>query len=162
MDKVLTKQHCAASSVCDIVGLKFGERRLAMFYQTAFNIAAGLRQSAKLAARYEGVRTNNWDGQIKAHLHNYHSDEPFNREYRRSGHKPNFSKWSVGHTDNLVWLKFDELTVRIHYENAFELYGWLRNEAASAKRWAGDSSKIWSSRAHLVDAEENDKIVYVT
>jgi hypothetical protein len=132
-----------------------------MFYQTAFKIAAGLRQSAKLAARYEGVRSNNWDGHIKAHLHNYHSDVPFNREYRRSRHQPNFSKWSVGHSGNLVWLKFDKLTVRIHYENAFELYGWLRNEASKAKRWAGDGSRQWTGRADLVDAEQNDKIVYV-
>jgi hypothetical protein len=161
MDKVLTKQHCAASNTCDMVGLMFGEHRLAMFYQTAIKIAAGLRQSAKLAARYEGVRADKWDGAIKAHLHNYHEDTPFHREYRRSEHRPNFSKWSVGHSGNLVWLKFDELTVRIHYENAFELYGWLRNEAQKAKRWAGDGGRQWSGRAHLTDAEENDKIVYV-
>lgn len=160
MDKVLTKRHCAASRVDDMVGLKFGDHRVAMFYQTAFMIAAGLQQSAKLAARYEGVRSNKWAAHIKDQLNHYQTPEPLYRGYRRSQHAPNFTKWSVGHDKNLVWLKFDELEVQIHYENAFELYGWLRNAAANSKRWAGDTSRQWSGRAHLVDAEENDKFVY--
>ncbi len=160
MDRVLLKQHVAANRVQDMVGLKFGDHRIAMYYQDAFRLAAGIRQSAKLAARYEGVRANLWNDHIEKALYDYKAPILMNPFYRRSEHRANFTKWRVGHEKNLVRFEFDELVVHIHYENAFELYGWLKNEAANAKRWAGDHSKLWSTRAALVDAEENDKILY--
>ncbi len=160
MSEVLTQQKCAAGAAYDMVGLKFGAQEFLLYYQTAFNLAAGVLMSAKLAARYEGVHPSEWSDAAK--IVQQAPFEPLHREYRRTGAIPNFEKWSVAFEENLVVIKFDRATIKMHYSNAFELYGWIRTAAKNAKRWAGDTSRQWTTRASLRDAEENDKFVYVT
>lgn len=143
-----------------MVGLKFGPHRFLLYYQTAFKIAVGVLMSAKLAARYEGVHPSKWAGIAKA-SRSIPPSEPLHRRYRRTREVPNFTKWKVAFDENLVILTFDQEVVRMHYSDAFELYGWIRAAAANAKRWAGDTSKQRTVRAVLTDAEENDKLIYV-
>ena len=85
---------------------------------------------------------------------------PFSAAYRRSEARPNFKKWKVGFDQNLVVFTFDDTKVRMHFGDAFQIYGQLRLAGKNAKRWAGDRSKQWTKRACLRDAEENDKFVY--
>ena len=115
--------------------------------------------AAKMAGRYEGVRTNLWrtfvldkERQPRKQLHR--------DGYRRSGTVSNIKNWSVGGKRNLVVLHFDDLTVDMHYSDAFKLYVWIRESARDAKAWAGDGSRNMTTRAVLVDAEVNDKFVY--
>jgi len=162
MEGVLTRQVCAASAAHDMVGLKLGAYQFLMYYQTAFKMAAGTLQSSKLASRFEGVRPESWTKHVEHLLVPQLPIEPQHREYRRSKGEPNFETWKVAFERNLVIFTFDNDVIHMHYEDAFALYGHLRLAAKNAKRWAGDRGKQWSTRAHLADAEVNDKFVYTS
>lgn len=162
MEGVLIRQVCAASATDDMVSLKLGAYQFLMYYQTAFKVAAGTLQSSKLASRFEGVRPESWTEHVSHLLVPQLPVVPQHREYRRSKGTPNFEAWKVAFDRNLVVFTFDDAVIHMHYEDAFVLYGHLRLAAKNAKRWAGDRGKQWSTRAHLVDAEENDKFVYVS
>ncbi len=159
MSGILTRQTCAAVHEYDMVGLRFGSCRFSMYYQTAFFIAAGALSSAKLAARFESVNPAHWVTMIDTSQQD--ALQEFSREYRRSGQQPNFKKWEVRFQGNLVQFVFDEEIITTHYSDVYDIYVSIRLAAKNAKRWAGDSSRQWTTRAHLVDAEENDKFVYV-
>jgi len=160
MSEVLTKQTCAASATYDMVGVQFGPHRVLMYYQTAFRVAAGTLQSAKLAARFEGVNPRKWVEEIKVAQQD--PLEPLSREYRRSRYRANFETWKVGFDGSMVVYTFDDTVIKIHYSEAVKFYSMIRLAGKNAKRWAGDRGKQWSTRAHLADAEENDKFLYVT
>ncbi len=158
MSEVLQKHVCEAVYAFDMVGLKFGPQRFLLYYQTAFKMAAGILMSAKLAARYEGVHPSKWTEFVNnAQQAPF---EPLSHEYRRTMHTPNFKTWKVGFESNLVTITFDHETIKMHYSDAFTLYGMIRVASKNAKRWAGDTGKQWTTRACLTDAEENDKFVY--
>lgn len=161
MGEVLTYRQVDASSALDMVGLKFDHDRLLMYYQTAFRMAAALCMAAKLAGRYEGVHPRMYRDFV--HLPGLSGRPRLNREYRRSRHMPNFDIWKVGGKQNLVFMQFDkdELIVWMHYADAFKLYTRFRHAAREAKAWAGDEGRQWTTRAHLADAEHNDKFLYV-
>lgn len=156
----MTSQQCAAASVYDMVGIKFGPSRLLMYYQTGFKIAAALCMAAKLAGRYEGVHPRLFQKFI-SHEDLRARPSTHTGEYRRTQEKPNFEKWTVGGERNIVILRFDDLTVKMHYSDAFKFYTWLRHECRMAKAWAGDMGRQWTTRANLTDAEQNDKFLYV-
>ena len=160
MGEVLGRQVCDAQHKCDMVGLMFGSYRVSMYYQTAFKIASAVLMAAKMAARYEGVNPRHSQEIMTKMTRGV--EEPQAREYRRTTHTPNFNKWTVAWEKNLVVFTFDEATIKVHYSDAYELYGWLRVAAQNAKRWAGDRSRHWTTQAHLADAEENDKFVYAS
>lgn len=160
MSDILISEHCGAASVYDMVGLKFKSHRLLMYYQTAFTIAAALCMAAKMAGRYEGVHPKLFREFLKGN--DLRKEVPrANREYRRTGAQPNFKHWGVHGERNIVILTFDDLTVKMHYSDAFKLYVWFRHEARMAKAWAGDISRQWTTRANLTDAEQDDKFLYV-
>ena len=159
MGEVLTKQTCAAGAKYDMVGLKFGTQRFLLYYQIAFELAAGVLMASKMAARYEGVHPSKWSEFVNTIQQS--PIAPLHRGYRRSDATPNFKDWSVAFERNLVVFKFDQETIKMHYSEAFEMYGWIRTAAKNAKHWAGDTSRQWTTRANLVDAETNDKFVYV-
>jgi len=158
MNNVLTQHTCSAGHVQDMVGLKFGPHHIQMYYQTGFELAASIMQASKLAARFEGVHPSKWTEMTRIVPQVPH--EPLSRFFRRGEARPNFTNWSVGFERNLVVFKFDDTTVKLHYSNAFEFYGWVRLASRNAKRWAGDSGRQWTTRANLQDAEANDKFVY--
>lgn len=141
-----------------MVGLKFGPFRFLMYYQTAFELAASVLQASKMAARYEGVHPSKWTEMAQAVQQVPH--EPLALQYRRTEARPNFKQWKVGYDRNLVVFTFDNTKIRVHYSDAFEMYGWIRLGGRNAKRWAGDRGKQWTTRANLQDAEDNDKFVY--
>ena len=159
MTEVLTKQVCAAGTIQDMVGLKFGPQQFLLYYQTAFKLAAGLLMSAKLSARYEGVDPKKWASMVNTRQQEVLT--PLHRDYRRTAAAPNFVEWSVSFERNLVVIKFDLETIKMHYSDAFALYPMIRLAGKNAKAWAGDRSRQWTTRASLTDAEENDKFQYV-
>lgn len=155
----MQKQHIAAGHDMDMVWLQLGPHHIQMYYQTAFKIAAGVLQAAKFAAGHEGVHPTRVLSMVDARQQD--PLEPQSREYRRSEHRPNFKEWNVSFNLNIVSIRFDDTAAGIHFSNAVELYVWLRLAAKNAKRWAGDRGRQWTTTARLVDAEVNDKIVYV-
>lgn len=152
---------CSVCAMQDLVGLKLGPNLFKLYYQDSFRIAAGMLQSAKLAARFDGVSPGNWNSHIERELRQQAPSEPQHRTYRRSAQMSNIATWKVGFERSLVVLTFDETVVHIPYEDAFKVYASLRLEARNAKRWAGDCGRQMSTRANLVSAEENDRFVYV-
>ncbi len=159
MSGVMTFQQCRAASMYDMVGLQLGSDRFLMFYQTAFEMAASVCMHAKLAGRHEGVHPRLFREFIN---HNTLDERaPMHRGYRRSSEVPNFYRWTVASKDSLVRMTFDDVTKTMHYSDAFKVYTQFRQEARNAKAWAGDSGRQWTTRAHLTDAEADDKIQYV-
>ncbi len=159
MSNVMTFQQVSAASMYDMVGLKLGSDRVLMYYYTAFEMAASLCMHAKMAGRYEGVHPRlfrNFIDQdtLPGRPQKYHT-------YRRTQETPNFRNWTVGHKGNLVRMTFDNVTKTMHYSDAFRIYTQFRHHARCAKAWAGDNGRQWTTRAHLTDAEQNDKFLYV-
>lgn len=159
MNNVMTHHTCSAGHAQDMVGLNFGSCHIQMYYQTGFEIAASTLQSSKLAARFEGVNPSKWIEMAK--IVPQVPTEPFSPFFRRGEARPNFTNWSVGFERNLVVFKFDDTTIKLHYSDSFTYYGWVRLASRNAKRWAGDKGRQWTTRAHLQDAEDNDKFLYV-
>ena len=160
MGNVLTMHACGAGAAKDMVGLQLGPHRFLMYYQTAFKIAAGILMSSKLAATHEGVHPSTWSDWISQRMVPQEASAVLWPLYRRSEARPNFEEWKVGFENNLVVFTFDNEEIRMHYEDAFKIYGQVRLAGKNAKRWAGDTSRQWTTRAVLRDAEDNDKIVY--
>jgi len=160
MSDVLTSQQVEVGTMYDMVGVKFGTHRLLLYYITTFKIAHAIAMAARLAGRHEGVNPMFW--------RNFCRNADFNKKpkahhtYRRTREVTNLKDWKVSFEGPLVVLKFDELEVKLHYTNAFELYVWMRTNGRIAKAWAGDTSKTMTVTAHLTDAEESDKFVYAT
>lgn len=155
----MTFQQCRAASMYDMVGLQLGSDRVLMFYQTAFEMAASLCMHAKMAGRHEGVHPRLFREFIK---HDSLPGRPKKHfKYRRTQEQPNFHRWTVGHRENLVRMTFDDMSKTMHYSDAFRIYTQFRHEARVAKAWAGDDGRQWTTRAHLTDAEQNDKFLYV-
>ena len=159
MEGVLTRHVCNAHEIQDMVELNLGDCRILMFYQTAFSIAAGILQAATQAARFEGIHPRNRVEMSRTDRQQ--ASVPLSPDYRRSTSMPNFKTWKVAFDGKLVVLTFDQREIRLPYDHAFKLYGWVRVAAKDAKRWSGDTSRQWSIRAALHDAEDNDKFVYV-
>lgn len=63
----------------------------------------------------------------------------------------------VTHELDRVLLTIGNTTMKMMYRDAFTLAAWLRANAAEAKRFAGDTSNIYTAIGMLSDAEENYK-----
>jgi len=159
MNEVLSKQVCTAAYAQDMVRLKFGSHSVLMYYQTAFEIAAGVLSASKQAGQYEGVHPSRWSEYVN--MVPQTPMEPLSLFYRRGDHPSNFTSWSVAFERNLVVFTFDQTIIKMHFGNAFEMYGLIRLAGKNAKNWAGDTSRQWTTKATLTDAEQNDKYVYV-
>jgi hypothetical protein len=116
--------------------------------------------AAKLAGRHEGVELRKWLDFVDTE--HFNPVKPTHFEYRRSGITSNVHTWNVSWENNLVVIKLDDTTIKLHFSDAFELYTILRLTAKDAKAWAGDTSRYWNTRAMLTDAEADDKIVYAS
>ncbi|MEE8598018.1 MAG: hypothetical protein V3S69_00600 [Dehalococcoidales bacterium] len=160
MPAILTEEHYKVSTTNDIVVLKLGSHTIKLFYQTALEIAAGMRMAAKMGMRYEGVRTQQWREILKNAQLKLPKIPRRNKVFRRSNEPSNISAWSVDWDRQLVVVKFDSLTATLHYTDALYLHALLRGFAKVAKAWAGDEGRTRRTVAYLNDAEENDKFVY--
>jgi len=119
---------------------------------------SSMQGATKLAMGNEGLKPDYWNKLV--HYDARDCDVKMHHEYRRSKHVTNVKDWAVAFEGSLVVLKFDALTAKFHFADAAKLQVWLRRAAKQAKNWSGDRSRIWNTFARLVDAEENDKIVY--
>ena len=158
MTDILQKDHVSATSDHDLAVLRLGSHTLRMYYPTTFEIVQAIRVAAKLAMRHEGVNPPSWRevlGSLGTQLPDH---VPRHKSYRRSGLVSNVNQWSVAWENQLVVLKFDELTCKLHYSDALRLHVLLRAAAHNAKRWAGDTTRAIRSIGYLADAEENDKL----
>ena len=156
--EILTQRQVSVKRGLDLVQLQLGLHKLQLYYHTVFEMCSGIQGAIKFAMRHEGTRVDVW-----ADLNEYNRSDlgiPSHKGYRRSGHASNVKEWKVGFEQALVTLTFDDLTVKMHYSDAAKLYSWMRRAGRQAKNWSGDKSRHWNTYARLVDAEENDKVVY--
>jgi hypothetical protein len=160
MDDLLLKSHYRVTTTNDIVVLTLGSHTIKLFYQTAFEIAAGMRLAAKMAMRHEGVRTEKWREILREVAPQKPKVPRPNRVFRRSNEQCNISNWRIDWDQQLVRVVFDDLTASLHYTDALRLHVLIREFARVAKAWAGDEGKTTRMLAHLTDAEANDKFVY--
>ena len=158
MSDLFRQRQCGAAQRCDVVDLKFGSYNAVLYYQSTFKIASAILMAAKLAGRHEGVELRKWLDFVRTE--HFNPVKPTHFEYRRSGITPNVHAWDVAFEGNLVVIKLDDTTIKLHFADAFELYTMLRLAAKDAKAWAGDTSRYWNTRAMLTDAEDDDKILY--
>ena len=150
----------------DLWVLILGSNRLTLPYQLGFEILNAIWLACKMAMRYEGIASKHQAEFIK--LDELPSlamvlPEP-HRGFRRSRVLPNVENINVAYENQLVRLEIypyqgEMLTAWLHYSDAFVIYRDGRRACKVAKRWAGDGSRIWNGRAHLADAEDNDKLM---
>lgn len=160
MKDLFTAEQVNVQQGLDLVRLQLGSNDIRLYYQTVFKICSSLQGASKLAMQHEGNKPELW-----AKLAQYDRADigvPLHFEYRRSGLVTNLTNWKVAFEGALVVLTLDDLTAKFHYTDAAKLTVWLRRAGKQAKNWAGDKSRQWSTFAHLSDAEENDKVAYVT
>ena len=156
MSGILKKERIDVQAELDLVVFVFGDRRLLVPYQTAFEICNGVRMAAKMASRQSGNAADAWRELAAVPLEErFPTTEKRARQFRRSRLQPNVKAWEIKFESELVILKFDDLAVKIHFSDALRWYTHARAAAHIAKDWAGDSTKKLRMTAHLSDAEEN-------
>lgn len=160
-ERVLLEQRYSVGTIGDIVVLTLGSHQIRLFYQTAFEIAAAMRLAAKMGMRYEGMRTETWRSLLDDLNPELPQTPKTHPTFRRSNETSNVSEWRVDWNKQLVVIVFDYLECSLHFTDALKLHAVIRAYAKVAKAWAGDSGKVTRTFAHLNDAEENDKFVYV-
>jgi len=144
-----------------------GSKRLTITYQMGFTILSDILLACKMAMCYEQVASKHWREFAKLTTWREEAEdaEAVHPIYRRSRELPNVKAYNVAYENNLVRLEFfpegggDMLTAKIHFSDAFKLYRGGRIACRTSKHWAGDTSRIYSGRAHLADAEDNDKLI---
>ena len=153
---VLMRHIYGARHVLDIVEIILGSQRPRVFYQTAREIAPHIRVAAKSCLQYERERARAWRlWQAKDFGAVY---EPRHPAFRRSNLQATVRRWRVYPQGALVVLKFDDLTVRVPYEEALNLHGFIDVAAQNARNWAGDGAGGIIVTGLLSDAEHNYKI----
>ena len=137
--------------------LRLGEHTPRVFYQTAIEFNPQIKLCARAAFQKEGA---SWREQWLWHNEDYGLPTvPRNPTFRRSAMQPSALKVKVDLDDRLVRIQFDDkLTVRMPYEDACTLNGFIERAIRNAKNWAGDSTRGFRLSARLTDAEEIYKI----
>lgn len=80
-----------------------------------------------------------------------HAGQPANVLVRPTLLKPELI--SVQAEGVLVAIQIGNSTLRLHYEDALKISQWIRIRAKQAKRFAGDTSRHWSTIAVLDNLE---------
>ncbi len=161
MKDLFLSRVVSSAALFDMLVLRFGPHTVKVPYQTGFEILNSMRMAAKMAMRYEGCKTKQW-GEL-AELDKIEPGEfafPRHHQFRRSNETSDVQEWSVQFVKELVVLRFDELTVKLHYADVLSMYRGMKAELRKAKAWAGDTSRTIRIGAHLTDAEENYKLGY--
>ncbi len=158
MSDVFLKESVTSSADLDMVLFSFGEHRLVLPYQTAFEILAGVKLAGKMASRVDGHDPQAW--RELARVNNSSRNLKPNRRFRRSNLVSNVKAWSVKFEGRLVVLVFNELTVKLHYSDALTWYTGARLAAREAQAWAGDTKRQMRAVGYLNDAAENDRLGY--
>lgn len=156
MSDLMTKQRVSVVADLDMIRLSFGSESVVIPYQTAIEVANGIKMAGKLASRHEGNSAQDWRDFIDID-NGPKSKTERHRGFRRSNVGPNVREWTVGWDGAVVKITFDQTTVGLHYSDALECYNWLRVAYRDAKAWAGDTGKIMRTTAYLNDAEQNYK-----
>lgn len=66
-------------------------------------------------------------------------------------------KMEIGHLGQMVYLQIGNHKLEMDYPSAIKLASLLRVHGKQAKKFAGDSQKIYTEEAVLTDAEMNYK-----
>jgi len=158
MTDVFLKEAVTSSADLDMVLFSFGEHRLVVPYQTAFELLAGVKLAGKMASREDGLDPQAW--RELAHVNPSSRNLKPNRRFRRSNLRSNVKTWAVRFEGRLVVLVFNELTVKLHYADALQWYTGARLAAREAQAWAGDTKRQLRAVGYLNDAAENDRLGY--
>ena len=155
MSDVFLSESVTSSANLDMVRLGFGSHRVQIPYQTAFELLAGVKMAGKMASRFEGNKAQNW--RELARINTGTRNLTPARRFRRSNLQSNCKTWAVRFEGKLVVMVFNELTVKLHYADAFQWYTGARLAAREAQAWAGDTKRQMRGVGYLNDAEENYK-----
>lgn len=164
MKDLFTIENVTCESLCDLLAINFGSKKLTMPYQLGFEVLNAILLAAKMAMCYEQVASKHWRELAKLEGWKDEVNTKYHRGFRRSTEVPNVKDCDVAFENQLVRLEVlpqkgnEILYVKFHFSDAFKIYRAGRIACREAKSWAGDCSKIWSGRAHLSTAEENDKL----
>ena len=158
MTDVFLKESVTSGSDLDMVLFSFGEHRVVVPYQTAFELLAGVKLAGKMASREDGLDPQAW--RELARVNNSSRNLKPNRRFRRSNLTSNVKTWAVKFEGRLVVLVFNELTVKLHYGDALQWYTGARLAAREAQAWAGDTKRQLRAVGYLNDAAENDRLGY--
>lgn len=165
MSEIFTAQQVSTESRYEFVVMHFGDKHPMVPYLSAFKIMNGVCMAAKHAMKFEGLRHHGWRDLAYIDLETVSFRAA--REPRRSTLRSNVSNYHVDIERQLVVLVFETrgthkaLTVKMHFADAFQWYTDCRISARKAKAWAGDDKKAMRGSAHLTNAEDNDKFIYV-
>jgi hypothetical protein len=164
MNDVFVYESVTSETYQDLWVLHLGPNRLTLPYHLGFEILNAIWLACKMAMRYEGIASKHQAEFLKLdELPPLTTLPQPHRGFRRSRKLPNVREIDVAFEKQLVRLEIypyqgEMLTAKVHYSDAFTIYRDGRRACKVAKRWAGDGSRIWSGRAHLADAEDNDKL----
>lgn len=166
MKDIFVYESVTSETHLDLWVLHLASNRLTLPYHLGFEVLNAIWLACKMAMRFEGVASKHQAEFLKLNELPPLAvalPEP-HRGFRRSQEIPNVEDVDVAFENQLVRLEFHPytgpmLTAKIHYSDAFTIYRDGRRACKVAKRWAGDGSRIWNGRAHLADAEDNDKLM---
>lgn len=147
---VFTAETVLIGYVKDLVQWQLGDRKVRLYYPTAFKLFAEMRVYAKGAVTIAGGNTRLWRELAK--YEDAPPDVPLNREYRRSGHLSNLTTWDVDLEGELVVVQLDDLIAKFHCTDALIAQAMGTMAARNAKRWAGDGARDLVLTALLTDA----------
>lgn len=152
----MTRMTLTAKANLDMVEITLGSMGARVPYQSAFEIAQGMKVTARMvairdrapAAFDRGIKGPDLKDVPKTH-----------RGFRRSTLVPNFKHWELRLTsDQLVGIVFDSTMTEICYEDAIHLAGVIRLEARRAKAWAGDGGRSMRMVGGIQDGEKLYKL----
>lgn len=165
MKDLFTFKSVRSEALDDLWLLRLGSERLTIAYRIGFEVLNDILLACKMAMNYEQVASKHWRELAALTTWRDEVGTVMHSRFRSSYEIPSVKTCDVAYENNLVRMEFyptdggDMLTAKIHFSDAFILYRGGRIACHTAKRWAGDTSRILGGHAALRDAEDNDKLI---
>ncbi len=151
MRGLFTTETVLVGHALDLVQWQLGDRKVRLYYPTAFKLFSHIRVYAKGAVTLAGENTRLWRELAK--YEDAAPVVPLNPEYRRSGVLSNIKhKPRVDLEGDLVVVQLDDLIAKFHCTDALIVQAMGMAAARNAKRWAGDGARDLQLTCLLTDA----------
>lgn len=154
MRGLFTQETVLVGQVLDLVQWQLGDRKVRIYYQTAFPMFSQIRVFAKAAVDLAGGNTRLWRELAK--YENAEPNVPLHPTYRRSECLSNLK--TIPRVDiegELVVVYLDDLVAKFHCVDALKVQAAGMQAARDARRWAGDGSRdlVLTARLHNATPE---------
>ena len=151
MQGLFTAEQVNVAQAMDIIELTLGDRKIRLYYPTAFKFSGQLRVCGKEALLHAGENIRIWRDLAEYAKHQQVGN--VHRTYRRSGYLSNLKREPVVTVEGeLVVAQLDDLVVKFFCVDALRLQASLHVAALKAKAWAGDDSNAMIVTARLTNA----------